>query len=243
MSRPAGSYVRRIILGAPDTATVVAALEDDFHRFALTLHHDGARVTGCTGEAIRYPWSECPGALTVLSELKDVPLARRGTSISAHVDSHANCTHLFDLAGLAVAHAAAGRTRREYLAVVPDRDPEGRTHARLSCDGTEMLAWEVAGLQVQSPSPYSGVQLRGGFLKWAAEHLADEEAEWATVLRRACEISWGRQAPLDGLERAVEVGDFMIGVCHTFTAGRAEVALRIKGSVRDFSGRPEALLA
>lgn len=235
-------YLRRIVLTAPASGRVEAALEDDFHRFEVTLRHNGEEVTECTGRAVRYPWTECPGAVDALAALAGVPLLSRGTSIGDFVDPHANCTHLFDLAGLAVAHAAAGREGREYLAAVPDRDAQWRTRAELRRDGEVVLGWDVEGIEIRGPAPYDGVRLRGGFLRWADQHLDAETAEAATVLRRACEISMGRHTPWDELETAAEVGDFMLGVCHTFQPGRAEVALRVKGSVQDFSDRPEALL-
>jgi len=237
-----GAYLRRISLVARDERTIEAGLEDDFHRFGLTLTHDGERVVTCEGRAERFPWTECPGAIEPLRALAGVPLSARGTAIAEYVAPQANCTHLFDLAGLAVALAARGDTRREYLAVVPDRDAEWRTRAWLECDGVEVLAWDVAGIEVEGPDPFTGIRLRGGFQAWVTASLSPADAELALVLRRACEISMGRHTPWDDLPAAIDVGEFMLGVCHTFQPGRAEVALRVKDSVRDFSDDPSKLL-
>ncbi|MBI2169783.1 MAG: DUF2889 domain-containing protein [Actinobacteria bacterium] len=238
----AGAYRRRIRIVAPVEGQVVADLEDDFHRFRVELHHDGRQVTSCTGQALRFPWTECPGAVERLPELAGAPLTPRGTDVAGHADPHLHCTHLFDLAGLAVAHAAGGRYERQYDAVIPDRDAALVTHARLFRDGELVMAWDLEGLEIKAPLLYEGVMLRGGFMRWANSHLDPEGAEAAAVLRRACEISWGRQTPWDNLERALDIGDFMLGVCHTFRAGVAEVALRVKGTVRDFTDRPGDLL-
>lgn len=236
------AYLRRISLVARDERTVEAGLEDDFHRFGLTLTHDGHRVVACEGRAERFPWTECPGALEPLRALEGVPLSERSSAIAEHVAPQANCTHLFDLAGLAVSHAAAGRRQREYFAVVPDRDEHWRTRAWLECDGVEVLAWDVAGIEVEGPDPFTGRRLRGGFQAWVNANLSPADAEPALVLRRACEISMGRHTPWDELPAAIDIGEFMLGVCHTFQPGRAEIALRVKGSVRDFSADPSQLL-
>ena len=43
-------------------STVWGGLEDDFHHFEVTLHHDGAHVTGIEMHAVRWPWATCPDA-------------------------------------------------------------------------------------------------------------------------------------------------------------------------------------
>jgi hypothetical protein len=77
------------------------------------------------------------------------PLHRRGNVADAR---H---THWFDLAGLAVAHAAAGRASREYRCAVwgaPDAD----AHATLERDGEPLLAWRLEGMTIRG-SPMGSV--------------------------------------------------------------------------------------
>lgn len=246
MSSGEGVFRRRIVLrtvGGGGDGSVAADLEDDFHRFGLVLHHDGAEVVSVEGHADRFPWVTCPGAVEPLKALAGMPLSERSTAVGGFADAHSNCTHLFDLAGLAVAHAVSGLERRRYDVAIPDRDSNGVTTARLFRDGELVLAWELAWMTITAPLLFEGVPLRGGFLRWAESHLDVETAEAAAILRRACEISMGRQTPWDTLSMAADVGDFMAGVCHTFQPGTAEVALRVKGSVRDFTDDPDALLA
>ena len=69
-----GVYRRRIRLTASPGA-VKAELEDDFHHFATTLHHDGKYATQVVGEAIRYPWTTCPAATLRLEALAGLPLS------------------------------------------------------------------------------------------------------------------------------------------------------------------------
>lgn len=105
------------------------------------------------------------------------------------------------------------------------------------------MSWDLEGMTIAGPAVYAGVPLRGGFLKWADEHLDPDEAEAALILRRASEIALGRQTPWDELRVAADVGEFMLGVCHSFQPGRAEVALRVKGTQHDFTDDPDSLLA
>lgn len=227
-----GAYERRIELVTVSRGEVRGEMEDDFHHFRVSIAHDGRRVTALDGDAARHPWSTCPDALGPLRALVGVPLDADATAAGAHADPRRSCTHWFDLAGLAVAHAASGRRRRRYDVVIPDRTPDAHTTARLDRDGERVLDWEVDARTVLGPEPYTGRRLGRGFLDWARTTLDLEAAEAAVVLRRACTISMGRLMDLDDYDRACEVGHGMDGTCHTFTPGVMEQALRVRGSSR-----------
>jgi hypothetical protein len=237
-----GVYRRAFALeGGPRRA--VAEMEDDFHRFRVVVTHDGERVAKVEADARRYPWTECAGATAKLRSLEGMPLSRRHSAAGRHADPRSNCTHLFDLATLAIAHAASGRARRRYDLEVPDRR-DGRTTARLARDGEAVLAWEVDGSRIASPEPFAGVDLGGiGFLLWTEKRLDSELAEAALLLRRACFIAMGRMRDLDEAPTASALMGFATGLCHSFTPGVAERARRMRGTTLDFSGRPDALLA
>ena len=237
-----GIYRRRIRL-CSTRGGVVADLEDDFHRFRVMLEHDGHRLTRVRGEARRYPWSACPGATEPLKALAGMALSPDCRAVADHADPRTNCTHLFDLAGLAAAHAAAGRSRRQYDVEVPDRK-EGRTSPRLQRDGAPRLAWELDDHEIREPAPFAGRSLSGrAFLEWARAELSEDLAEAACVLRRASYIAIGRSTPLDRIRQAKVFLPRIQGSCHTFTPGIAETATRVVGSTLDFSDAPERLLA
>jgi hypothetical protein len=241
--RTIGSYRRRIRLVSVDDRTVRGDLEDDFHRFGLTLHHDGARVTAVEGDAERFPWTTCPSAVEPLRAVAGAPISRRLTELGEHVAARSNCTHLFDLAGLAIAHAARAvpQGRRQYDAMIPDRSGMS-TSPQLERDGELVLRWQLEGTTLAGPPPYEGLALRAGFLAWAEANLDEEEAEAAIVLRRACDISFGRAMDLDVYESGADLGDIMLGTCHSFQPGTIEVGLRNKGQTRDFSDDADRLL-
>lgn len=241
------TYRRRIRLVAPESGIVVGDLEDDFHRFRVALGHDGERVTTVLGAALRYPWSTCPDAAAPLRELEGAPLFERVTHAAHFTAPRANCTHMFDLAGLAVTHAAAERVERRYDATLPP--PTGRIQtATLERDGEPYLEWVLewgadGERRCIEPPPFSDTRWRGGFMRWADEALDPETAEAAIVLRRACDIGMGHGMDLDRYPRAADIEFPMVGACYTMQPERIEVAFRNRGTIRDFTDRPDALLA
>ena len=103
MGDPSGAYRRRVRLVTLDPSTVWGGLEDDFHHFEVTLHHDGTHVTALEMQAVRWPWATCPDAGQGLQALVGMELSDRSTAVAAVTDPRMNCTHQFDLAGLCVA--------------------------------------------------------------------------------------------------------------------------------------------
>lgn len=216
---------------------VRAALEDDFHHFRVWVRHVDATVIAIGGEALRYPYSMCPQACDQLQQLVGMPLDRVAHSVTRQTDASHQCTHLLDLAGLAIATAARGTTARRYDIQV-DRRVNQRTRPTLVRDNHEELVWEVNGALIEGPSPYAGVNLREGMARWALATLNEEAAEAALLLRRCTLISMGRAFNLDDQAHAENSNR-----CYIQQAVRAEQALRIKGSTLDFSDRRERLCA
>jgi hypothetical protein len=152
------------------------------------------------------------------------------------------CTHLFDLAGLAVAHAHAGRDRRDYAIDVPDRKGTSITRPVLARDGAPLLAWTVDGDVVSAPEAFAGRSLRRGFMRWAEAELDPDTAEAAIVLRRATMISWGRAISLDAVAVAAELPSSFTGRCHTFSEEHVHDAVRMTGTTLDFTDAADRLL-
>jgi hypothetical protein len=242
MTSGSGVYRRRIRIGAA-RRSATAELEDDFHHFRVVVAHDGSRVTGVRGESLRFPWSTCPAAAAQLEPLAGMPLSTRSTAVGDVISARDNCTHMFDLAGLAVAHAARGDDiPREYDVAVTD-PVEGRRRVGVDRDGAALLAWVVDHHTILEPESFAGQPLRGGFLAWAESELDADTAEAAIVLRRACHIAFGRMQDLDVYADARPLLPIMSGACFTFQPERAPEARRMRGTVRDFTAAPERLLA
>jgi hypothetical protein len=239
----AGFYRRRVHIATVDASTVRADMEDDFHRFGVTLRHDGERVVEAAGDSERYPWTTCPSAAEPLRALAGATLSTRLSVLGGYAPARQNCTHMFDLAGLAIAHAARGvDATRTYDIAIRDR-VDDRTEPELCRDGQLLLHWEIAGRTIERPEPFVGISLRGGLLAWAEDNLDADTAEAASILRRTCDISFGRIVDLDMYETADAMGAPVQGTCHSFQPGTIELAVRVKGQTRDFTDDAAALLS
>jgi hypothetical protein len=246
VSDPRGAYRRRLRMVVAAPTLVEAGLEDDFHHFGVALAHDGTTVTSVGASAHRWPWTTCPDAAGQLHALEGMELSPRCLAVGAVADPKQNCTHMFDLAGLAVAHAARGGpvgTTRQYDIEIPAAAQAGMpTQVRCWRDDELVHDWTLEGRACTAPEPFASAPWRGGFLKWADQTFEPDESEPAIVLRRACDIGMGRGMDLDAVDRAEEMEPVMLGVCYTMQPARIRVALRNKGTIRDFDTAPERLL-
>ncbi|HTD72835.1 MAG TPA: DUF2889 domain-containing protein [Steroidobacteraceae bacterium] len=214
-----------------------ACLEDDFHHFRVRIVHVIGTVQHVEGSAVRHPYSTCPLAAAQLTRLVNAPLNGLAHSIMRVADPSEQCTHLMELAGLAIAAAARSIAQRWYDIAVPRR-VAGRTLATLDRDGRRMLAWELVDTTITAPAPFQDVPLRKGMAAWALANLSEDEAEAALVLRRCALISLGRAMNLDAQVHAEPTGR-----CFVQQPERAPQGLRIVGSIIDFSEAAKDLCA
>lgn len=239
----AGRLRRLIDVAAIAPNQVTAWVEDDFHHFGLTLTHQAGVVADIACTAARSPWSTCPGAVAALRQLIGKKLVSRASDVGTLIDMRQHCTHLFDLAGLALSHAANGRGHARYEAIVPDPHPGGdgtRDGITLSLNGAMALQWSLRRGVIVSPAQHAGQALDRGFRAWT-ETLPAQDADHAFILRRAVMVAGGRGFDLDRFTRAAETG--MPSVCHTYQPGMAVRGLRNRGTTRDFAAGQEGMLA
>ena len=133
----------------------------------------------------RAPWDSCPGArAVVVASFSGLPLAR---ALAPSV-KHANCTHLYDLAALAGAHALDDQPLTYDLAV---SDPvAGEVVAELWRNGSLLWQWRLRDRVLVSPAEIAGVPIFG-LRDWIAG-LAPDLAEAARMLQWASMIAMGR---------------------------------------------------
>jgi hypothetical protein len=222
-------------LAADGEGEARAVLEDDFHHFRVSIGHHGGVVTQTGAESLRNPYTSCPAAGERLNQLIGRPLSPASGDVFRWTDARLQCTHMLDLAGLAVAAATRGSGRRRYEIEVPDRKG-GRTSPRVFRDGAPALAWDLDGDLIIGPAPFTSLPLGAGFAKWVQGNLGADEAEAALVLRRCAMISNGRNQDLDAQKSAEPWGR-----CFSQQPERAPSALRVRGSTLDFTDRAEAL--
>ena len=200
-------------------------------------------------ETPRHPYTTCASSGLPLQALVGAPLFERASDVGRWLDMRLQCTHVFDLAGLALAHAAAGRTHRWYRTIVDDRPivelhssgrrTLGAGRALLLQDGAEVLCWAIDRHEITGPGEWAGQSLNKGF-RARTETLAVEVAEQATVLRRAIMVAGGRSADRDAALLPRE--NTKPAVCHTYQPAQRHQAEWITDSVRDWSGAQENLL-
>jgi len=241
-----GCYRRAIRVRCEGDA-VVGDLADDFHHFAVRVRHDGAAVTEVSGDGVRVPWTTCPGALEPLRRMEGVALSQPLLQLVRHTPAREQCTHWHDVACLAIVHAwralRGGNPVRRYDVELADR-VDGETPCAIRRDERPLFVWRVRGLQIVdgAGSAFTGLQIGRPEFREALATQSDpdlQEAIW--VLYRAAFIGLGRRWDFDQLKTAAEFSS-LAGACHTFSPERMADARRIRGTVRDFTERPDALL-
>ena len=217
-----------------------AGIEDEMHHYHVTIGHDGALVAAIDAVDVRVPWATCSGSLAQLDALVGTPLTRSIPEVLARTDPSAHCTHLLDLTALAIAHASSRRPDRQLDAEVPDWTAPPFT-ARLLVDGEVALDWTLDATYTITDGFPDGVSVKGGFTRWCATHLDPDTAEAATVLQRAVWMAPARQLDLESFPDVAASGIGM-GVCWSTQPGQVEVAVRNRGTLRDYGPSSDGML-
>lgn len=246
-----GGYMRRLIdLRREPDGAAVGWMEDDFHHFGVTIEHDGETISDVRVISARFPFSTCPFAGANLQGMIGQPISRRSTDIGAMVPMREQCTHMFDLAGLAMAHAASSRQHRRYEAIVLDREIVaweaglrrllGPGVAWLLRDGEEVLRWHVDRREITAPTEWAGQSMIKDF-RARTEAMDIDDAEAATVLRRTVMIASGRTLDPDRFNTARERGQS--GVCYTFLEENRDEASVMHGAAKNYEAGSEGMLS
>jgi hypothetical protein len=244
-----GQGHRAIDIRTVSESQVTAWLEDDFHHFGVTIFHDGGCVTDVDVVTPRHPYTTCASAGQSFRALVGAPLVERASDVGRWLNMREQCTHVFDLAGLAMAHVAAGRKHRRYQTTIDDRAVVavhtsgqrtlGSGRAALLQDGVEVMIWDLDRYEITSPGTWAGQSLKQGF-RAKTETLALDPAEHATVLRRSIMVAGGRSADRDTVLLPRE--NTKPAVCHTYQPAQRPQAAFITDSVRDWSNAQDQLL-
>lgn len=198
-------------------------VEDDFHRMSVIVHHDGKVATRVEPDLRRAPWTTCPGAEAKLTEtFTGVALQ----DFAARGEKRANCTHLYDIALLAAAHAL---DKRPLVYDILVSDPvAGKREAEIRRDGEMLLNWTETGFRIESPPALAGLTLDK--LRPWIESLEADKREPARLLQWGNMLANGRTIPLEDQSDATK----MPASCYTFQPERKQVAKRV-GEIKDFS--------
>jgi hypothetical protein len=226
-------YRRRIVID-PRPGAVTAELEDDYHRMVVTLTHADGVITSVESEMKRSPWTTCEGAKAALV---DTFLCKRLDDPSVKCAKPMNCTHLYDLATFCAGHA--GEISRVTFEVFASDPADGLVVTRLYRDGAHMFDWTLDSGKFVNPEAVAGKGLTG-IGEWL-DALPPREQEAARILRWASMVAGGRGIAMPTGMIGADIG--MIGSCHTFQPGRADLARRKPGASVDFSAPGMSALA
>lgn len=225
----AAGFRRRVVIRpAPDQVT--AALEDDYHCMAVTLHHDGKVIERVEPVMDRAPWTLCPGALAAVRQhFEGVALAELGS----RGGKMQNCTHLHDLAMLAATHAADTMSVCYEIAVT---DPvNGLVDAEIRRDGQTVLRMAHRANILIEPSATEGLSVFA-LRDWIGTLVGDAR-EAARLLQWGTILAHGRTTPMDRQNDASR----MPPNCFNFQPERKFDTKRV-GVILDFSSGATAPL-
>lgn len=214
---------RRRFRITPGAGKIQCEVEDDFHCMSVVVHHDGTIVRGMEADMRRAPWTTCPGAE---AKVRQTFVGEALADFGRRSDKRSNCTHLYDLALLAAAHANDDQPLVYDILVSDPLANERRAEVRRN--GDCVLWWVEKGFVLQEPAGAAGLRLDK--LKPWITSLAAELQEPAKLLQWGNMLANGRTIPLENQSDASK----MPPSCYTFQPERKQVAKRV-GEIKDFS--------
>lgn len=216
---------RRIITIASRQGVVDAHLSDDFHEIRCRVSHDGQIVTAIESEAIRIPTSACPAAASVLQELVGVRLDTSRRAFFADGRALRHCTHLFDLAVLAIGFGQAPPVQTRFEAIVPD-EVNAPVHLSIRQDNQLIHRWIVRDGVILEPEALRGNVLGKGFAHWASTAFSGTDLDAATILARTWLIAIGRQFLIAAATgQSIANNRDMMGRCFAYAPENATTAV------------------
>lgn len=214
--------IHRIITIDSGAGRLKARLKDIVHDFAFEMAHDGKSVTAVSPVANRTPWTTCSGALLQFQSVVGMSLDGN----AAHtIDKQSQCTHLFDLARLAMDYAHRHGEWRFDVHAEPGQQL-GDIETFLLRNGKEMLRWTVRGQRVISPGPFEGHRTTGATV-WPEGVDDPEIRKTALMMRRALFVMHGALVSWH-FTRAAEFPS-MTGACFSFQPDVVGKAVRPAG--------------
>jgi hypothetical protein len=158
---PDQKVFRRRVLLRTSFGRASADVEDDQHRFGIEVRHDGHCVTALTARAIRTPWTTCGLGVSSLDRFVGIELTREPFSALRKVRLAHQCTHMADMASLAIAAAARGTLLRLYDVAITHN--EGNSAAGVDAvvvrDGGEVSRWRIRDRRIAEPKHLLGLEI------------------------------------------------------------------------------------
>ena len=236
-----GIYRRRTLLSRKPGAIEVV-MEDCSHAMKLLMQHQAGNITDLQGEVIRAPVTSCRGAPGQLTDLIGLPLSDNADIYRQHSPQHHHCTHLYDMALLAIEFAQREEELQQFDVAVGD-EVDGAIDGKIFLNHRLIHHWVVRQGKLAEPTEFAGQSAFKGFAHWAKSQFSGDALLCAFGLQRGLMVANARRWDMAAL--AGEPADTFCpppGACYSYSKGREKTALRTANPVRDFSDTPEQLL-
>lgn len=236
-----GTYRRRTLLRRKPGAIEVV-MEDCSHAMQLLMQHRDGAITDLQGEVVRAPVTSCRRAPDQLTELLGLPLTDNADIYRQHSPQHLHCTHLYDMALLAIEFALREGGQQQFDVEVGD-EVEGAIDGKIFLDQQLIHHWVVRQGKLAEPAKFAGQSAFKGFAHWAKSQFSGDALLCAFGLQRGLMVANARRWDMAAI--AGEPADTFgppPGACYSYTKGREKDAVRTANPVRDFSDTPEQLL-
>lgn len=228
---------RRRVRLVSEAGRVVAEFADIYHQMHCELYHDGEKILSVKASMPRIPTSLCRGAIDVLDALKGTSLTTSLSDLYGGNRSREHCTHLFDLAVLALRHSQRPG-ELIYDAEVPDMNQT--VEISVTRNGKLVHNWRIRDEKIVLPVDLSGKPILKGFMAWASKHYDEDELEAALVLSRTVFIARGRRFAIDrGRGHTLDVHKSLEGSCFAYQPSRSPFGHYLGTNERDFTASAE----
>ena len=214
-----------------------AALLDDFHTMDIALTLAGDTIVEVAAHMDRFPRTTCPGAVgTLQAALRGRRIDDRSAQIRG-VDRGEQCTHLIDLAAVALSWGGRDGATQIIEVALTDRDAEHRQNLHMTVDGVPALACEFQDETILAPEAHRGRKLFGGFARWVDETFTRAEGRLWLVAQISVFVGTGRAYIVDSpVPRRSSAEPARRGACFSYSGEAFDTAFDNIGYVRDHSG-------
>jgi len=180
----------------------------------------------------RAPWTTCPGAV---AKVKHTFTGAALDAFPKRGDKSFNCTHLYDLALWAAAHANT-QEQIVYDVIACDPREDGTRVAELRRNGEPLLSLTIRNYDIVEPAEIAGQSIFD--LRAWIDAMPTDLQESARILRWGAMIAGGRSIPLEKQSDASRLPPN----CFTFQPTAAAQAKRV-GIIKDFTAGDAGPLA
>jgi len=232
--------------GNKQNGKVHGALEDCNHGFQCTVEYQQGVMTNISPQFMRIPFTTCDGAWKPLQKLEGANVNSTIPQLLTIAPPLSNCTHLHDLTLLSIVHTQQAAEIVQYDVEVTDAE-NGISQLRVwrsENDEAKQLIhhWQATMTTIVAPETLKDKPLFMGFSRWANETFSGLENEAAFILQKGNLVSVGRTLDVNAMagNRAIDEND--VHACFTYSPENASRAIRLGGTVRDFTDTEEQLL-